>query len=254
MQINELSEDGRKTSQEYWDEQRKGTLRLKFPPSLFVSTRNIRNILRRKVKPGMSFLEVGFAPGVQLAWVAKGLGAKVSGVDFAENGVIQARRLFTSLGIEGDLRHEDFFNTSFPLGTFDVVYSAGFIEHFDDPSSLVKAHVDLARPGGRIIILIPHYGGIYGKVQEYFHPENLLLHNVTIMQRQKLLALAPSDLITHAKAWEAGKLCGDHIGFAQKFPASIAKLLGLGLNFVGLIQPVEIKPLCPILALEMIKR
>ena len=254
MQTDSLSGEGRKTSQEYWDEQRRGSLRLRFPPGLMVSTRNIRNILRKRVGPGMSFLEVGFAPGVHLSWVAQALGVNVAGVDFAENGVLQARRLFARLGLKADLRHEDFFNTSFPAGTFDVVYSAGFIEHFDDPAVVVRAHVNLAKPGGRIIILIPHYGGIYGRVQEYFHPENLLLHNITIMHRQRLLELAPADLVSEAETSEVGKLCGDHIGFSQKLPASIAKAIGLGLNCVGLAQPAEVRPLCPMLLLEMIRR
>jgi hypothetical protein len=38
-------------------------------------------------------------------------------------------------------------------------------------------YLGLLKPGGKALIIIPNYGVIYGRLQQYFDPENLALHN-----------------------------------------------------------------------------
>jgi SAM-dependent methyltransferase len=40
-------------------------------------------------------------------------------------------------------------------GQFDLVYSAGLIEHFPDKADILEAHVRLARPGGLVLVFVP---------------------------------------------------------------------------------------------------
>jgi 2-polyprenyl-3-methyl-5-hydroxy-6-metoxy-1,4-benzoquinol methylase len=199
----------------------------------------------------MSVLEIGFAPGKTLAFVAKVLRAKVSGLDYSEGGVQFSRRLFGVLGIEGDLRCENVFTTTFPLGTFDFVYSVGVIEHFDDPTEIVRRHVELLRPGGTALILIPNYGGFYGQVQRYFDPENLKIHNLEIMTCDALVKLSPSNMVENATSFRTGKVSPWLISFDRRWPRPVATLARIILNSVGLLQPVDITMLCPMLALKM---
>ena len=249
-----LPDGGRKTNLEHWNNERRQKLKLRFPQYMLVVTRNIRSIIQKHVERDMKFIEVGFSPGVHLLWVAQALKAQVSGVDFSKNGVEQGRQLFDSVGVEADFRCEDFFNTSFPEKSFDVVYSAGFIEHFDDPKPAVISHVRLAKSGGKIVILIPNYGGIYGKLQKYFHPENLALHNVQIMNCQNLLNLAPVELVEGIKSYPSGKFCSDLVNIQEKLASPVAKMIHLGVNFLGLIQPIQINYLSPLLVLEMVRK
>ena len=170
-------------TRDYWSKTYRREPRMRLPSSLFVGTRNIQRILLPHIKTQMSFLEIGCAPGKILAWVANTFDAHVSGVDYAETGIEMSKKLFLSLGIEADLRCEDIFDTTFESGSFDVVYSAGLIEHFNDPSDVVRRHIDLCKPGGISIIVIPNYGGIYGMIQKCLDPENLALHNLKIMKK-----------------------------------------------------------------------
>src|SRR5947207_15902867 len=125
------------TTLAHWDEVWRKPPRMRLPSSLVVATRNLQRILRAHVRPGSSFLELGCAPGKLLAWVALRLGARVSGLDYSPTGIAWARELFDALGCKGDLRCEELFSTSFPRDAFDIVFSSGLIEHFDDPSTIV---------------------------------------------------------------------------------------------------------------------
>lgn len=79
---------------------------LRLPLGLFVANRNIRRLLKGGIKPGKQVLEIGFAPGTMLAWVAKALGAQVAGVDFSETGVQAAWKLFKVWQFPGNLHCE----------------------------------------------------------------------------------------------------------------------------------------------------
>lgn len=202
----------------------------------------------------MRFLEVGCAPGKTIAWVARELGARVAGADYSPRGVEISRDLLRSVGVDGDVRCEDILATTFEPASFDVVFSGGVIEHFDDPREIVRAHVGLARPGGKIIITIPHYGGLYGHLQRHFDPANLALHNLAIMGPDALRGLAPADLATRARAYPAGRVSPWLVNFERRWPRLLARVVSHLVNGVGLVQPVEVRALCPTLVLECSRR
>ncbi|HSF02353.1 MAG TPA: class I SAM-dependent methyltransferase [Solirubrobacterales bacterium] len=247
-----MTADGRpKTTLGHWDGTWSMPSRLRLPSSLWVSERNLRRVLRAHVRPGASVLEVGCAPGKTLAWVARALGARVAGIDYSERGIGFAAELFKAIGIRGDLRCEDMFATSFPPDAFDLVYSVGLVEHFDDPAPVIESHVRLTRPGGRTLVLVPNYGGVYGRLQRYFHPENLALHNLGIMNEAALRSLAPPTLVDDVGAFRAGRMSPWLLSFERRWPTSLSRPLQLALNAAGLVQPFDIRWLCPMVALSM---
>jgi 2-polyprenyl-3-methyl-5-hydroxy-6-metoxy-1,4-benzoquinol methylase len=183
-----------KTTKQYWDDAWTPPPRMRLPSGILVGTRNIQRLLKSHINPGMKALEIGCAPGKILAWAAKILRAEVSGIDFSSQGIDNSRRLFLHLGIAGDLRCEDIFETSFAEGSFDCVFSCGMIEHFNDPRKLIEIHVKLLKSGGKALILIPNLAGIYGRLQRYFDPKVPALHNLEIINPTSLIALAPKHL------------------------------------------------------------
>lgn len=199
----------------------------------------------------MRVLEIGFAPGNMLAWVAKSLGAQVAGLDFSVIGVQASRKLFEVWGLPGDLHCEDIRATTLLPETFDLVYSQGFIEHFEDPTEMVRRHVLLLKPGGRALITIPHYGGIYGVLQRFFDPASLSIHNLDIMQPESLARLAPADLICQVAAYPAGRISPWLISLHKRWPPQAARVINHLVNLLGLLQPFEIAALAPMLVLEM---
>ena len=242
------------TSPEHWDAVHPDLQSARMPSRLNVSFRNAARVLRPEIRAGARVLEIGFAPGKLLAWVAKGLGGEVSGVDTSRKGVGAARSLFAALGVPGDLRNEDVFDTSFPLGSFDVVYSLGVIEHFRDARPLVRRHVELARPGGVVVLTVPNYRGIYGSIQRALDAPNIDLHNLDIMTRSALEEPAPADLASEARAWRTGRVDPWLLSLSRKIPARAARLLAYAVNGLGVVQWPEIGPLCPLLALRIVRR
>jgi glycosyltransferase involved in cell wall biosynthesis/SAM-dependent methyltransferase len=49
----------------------------------------------------------------------------------------------------------DVHRAPFPAESFDLVFSQGLIEHFEDPSQMLAAHVALVKPGGWLVISVP---------------------------------------------------------------------------------------------------
>jgi SAM-dependent methyltransferase len=242
-----------KTDKEYWDRIWNPPPRMRLPSGLLVGTRNIQRLLKSHIRPGMQVLEIGCAPGKILAWVSKILRAEVSGIDFSSQGIENSKRLFRHLGIAGELRCEDVFATSFPKGDFDFVFSCGLIEHFDDPERLVEIHVNFLKPGGKALIMIPNLAGPYGRVQRYLDPNILDLHNLAIMNPPSLLALAPRHLVEDSHAYLFGRP-SPIFNLDGKMPKMIADAATLLLNLVGHLQPLDIKRVCPLIALEMTRR
>jgi 2-polyprenyl-3-methyl-5-hydroxy-6-metoxy-1,4-benzoquinol methylase len=244
------STEGRLTTKGHWDEAHGAPIRMRLPSRLLSSTRDVQRLLRPWVRPGARVLEIGFAPGKHLAWVTAALGASVAGLDFSEPGVRTAERLFAALGLTGDLRCEDVFATSFALGSFDLVYSLGVIEHFDDPRPIVRRHFELLRPGGRTIITIPNLGGIYGRLQGRLAPDNLAIHNLSIMRPDRLARLAPRELAASVVTRTAGRVSVEFLRTERVLGRRLAKAALCAVNGLALLQPWDIPAVAPWLVLE----
>jgi SAM-dependent methyltransferase len=202
----------------------------------------------------MSVLEIGCAPGKTLAWLAKSLACRVAGLDYSDRGLGFARELFRELRIDGDLRCEALDATTFEPGSFDLVFSDGVVEHFDEPSEIVRQHVALTKPGGQTLIVVPNYGGLYGRIQARFDPANLLLHNLAIMTPKALVELRPREMVSEARAYATGCLSPWLINFDKRWPRAVSRVITHLLNGAGVMQPFEIRSLCPSLVLEMRRR
>jgi SAM-dependent methyltransferase len=238
---------------EHWDHFHSGRPRMRLPSTLLVGTKNLYRLMDSRVSSGMRVLEVGFAPGKALVGVASRYKAVVAGVDYSAPGVATGHDLFRALGMKADLRCESIFETSFAAESFDLVYSIGVIEHFTDPRPIVAAHYRLIKRGGRCLILIPRYRGLYGALQSYFDPENLAIHNLDIMEPAALERLACGLGAAEVRVFRSGSMDASFVNWHRKLPRPLARSLQLFANGLGRLQPFDIGPLCPLLALELVK-
>ena len=158
------------------------------------------------------------------------------------------------LGIEADLRCEDIFRTTLRRCSFDVVYSAGVIEHFDDPREIVATHTALLRPGGIALIHVPNYGGLYGSLQARLDPDNLALHNLHIMSLPALRALAPPAGDLSAATYHWGRLSPWILSLPRLVHPRVGTAFAWLLNGLAHFQPVTVDLLAPMLVLEIRKR
>ncbi len=199
----------------------------------------------------MTVLEVGCAPGKHLTWASKRLGAQVSGIDYSDQGLQGAKRLFEALGVVGDLRCDDLFKTSFERHSFDLVYSMGVIEHFDDPRPMVAAHLRLVKPGGAALMTVPNYGGRYGRIQRHLDPRNLSIHNLNIMNTDALRRLGEAVGEGGVVVAASGRFDPWLLNFEKKVPRVVALALQVALNGAALLQPFDVKWVRPLLCLTV---
>ncbi len=177
----------RLADQGYWDDYwgRVGLpLEIKRSPKTSGSIAAILDVLETYLPrhPGMSALEVGGAPGQYLAWLSKTFGYTCHVLDYSPVGCEKARRNFEALGIplglfEGDL----FVDSTESIGSFDLVYSLGLIEHFDDFGEAIRRHARLASPGGWVVIGCPNLRGINRVLMRGLRPNALATHNLDAM-------------------------------------------------------------------------
>ncbi len=243
-----------KTTVAHWNDAWARGVRPRLPSSLDINVRNCKALFSRHVQPGMDVLEIGFAPGKMLAWVAQCLSANVTGVDYSPRGVEVANGLFRALDIAADLRCESIFETTLRPASFDLVCSAGVIEHFEDPRPIVAKHVELLRPGGVALIHVPNYGGLYGSLQARLDPDNLALHNLHIMSLPALGALAPqhNELTVNTYTW--GRMSPWILSLPRLGIGRAGTALSWMLNGLAQLQPFKIDRLAPMLVLEIRKR
>jgi SAM-dependent methyltransferase len=175
---------GTLTSSEHWDAYWQSTdLPVEVTRGAQTSTSAILDVMDRFLAcdSPLSVLEVGGAPGGYLVHLWRQFGHDVSVLDNSPRGVELARRNFELLGIPGRALLGDLFAPEDPQRQFDVVYSLGLIEHFDDTTAAVAAHLDYLKPGGTLIIGCPNFQGLNLALLRWLSPSMLNWHNLEAM-------------------------------------------------------------------------
>lgn len=135
---------------------------------------------------GRKLVELGSAPGRHLIELRNRLGVEPYGVELTDSGVELNREVFSRHGVDPDqVLQADILAADFQRDnreSFDVVLSRGLLEHFDEPQAVIEAHVDLLRPGGTLIVIIPNVRGVYGTWLQRFHPDLYARHNLRLME------------------------------------------------------------------------
>jgi 2-polyprenyl-3-methyl-5-hydroxy-6-metoxy-1,4-benzoquinol methylase len=135
--------------------------------------------------PGKTVIEIGSAPGTHQVEFHRHFAYTPYGVEYTSSGAEVNRDTYRSNGLNPDnVLHADFFSAEFQTqwaAHFDAVLSRGFIEHFDDPRSVIARHVDLIRPGGHLVVNIPNLQGMHLFMVRKFVPELVPLHNLNLM-------------------------------------------------------------------------
>jgi cyclopropane fatty-acyl-phospholipid synthase-like methyltransferase len=100
-------------------------------------------------------LDAGCGVGGSSIWLARHRGARVTGITIAPEQVDIATRLSREAGLEHLLSfHEmDFAATSFPEGSFDVVWNIESMCHSFDKEQYLRHVLKLLAPGGRFVCL-----------------------------------------------------------------------------------------------------
>jgi cyclopropane fatty-acyl-phospholipid synthase-like methyltransferase len=131
---------------------------------------------------GGDAIEIGCGSGSYMIYINKEFGYRIDGIDYSDNmDYVRANLLHN--GIENSqLFNADFFEFM-PTKQYDLVLSGGFAEHFDDYESVVRRHVEWAKPGGLVVIIVPNLTHIHKLLCGWFAPEVLRVHRFPLMRR-----------------------------------------------------------------------
>ena len=133
-----------------------------------------------------SVYEIGCAPGKWLIYIHQQFNSTVGGCEYVFEAYNKTKENLAINNIDNSqIYHSDinYINTDLK---YDVVYSLGFIEHFSDPEPIIRKHIELLQPKGKLIITVPNFKGLHGillKVQDFFSKGEKILpkHNTSIM-------------------------------------------------------------------------
>ena len=169
------------TTKEYWVEQIS-----KFQPYV-VDKNDFEDILHQylPVNPDFSCVEIGAYPGTNLCYLAKEFKYKPTAIEYRDD-VEDIRQLFEYNGIpDVEIINNNFLEVKDLQ--FDVVTSFGFIEHFKDYKAIIKQHAQMVKPGGYLIVSVPHFWGFQGLLRRVLLKKEALnqileTHNLQIMK------------------------------------------------------------------------
>lgn len=147
------------------------------------------DIFRKELRgyPYENFMEIGGYPGYFAIYFKKYWNYKVTFLDY-----VIKKKPFKKLLKANNLKETDIevikldFVNLRTKNKYDVVFSFGFIEHFEDTEKVINKHWDLVNPRGKMIIIFPNLLGLNGIFQLMFDPENMSIHNLMCMDINRL--------------------------------------------------------------------
>jgi len=137
------------------------------PMSMYDIHRTLDNILPKSSK--MSFIEIGCAPGRNMAYFNKYFSYSVAGIEYVEEAAAATRQNMEMQGIHAQILNLDFFQAAFSPASYDVVFSCGFIEHFEDLRGAVNKISFLAKQ--YVVTIIPNCYGVNGLISRTIRPK-----------------------------------------------------------------------------------
>lgn len=178
-------------------------------------------LIERNINPdGLKTLEVGSGSGADSVQLAA-RSTSVTCLDNSEKAISLSKKLFKEQKQQGNFIIGDAFNLCFKDNSFDIVFNAGLIEHFKDPSQIIQEMKRVSRK--YVMVWVP----------QKYHPYTIMKHQkqkqgtwemgweteYTFFQLKKLLERNGLKVV-------------DFVGSAPaKAPFLIKKFLGI---FIGL--------------------
>ncbi|MCC7087348.1 MAG: class I SAM-dependent methyltransferase [Pirellulales bacterium] len=152
--------------------------------------RSFRKLLHRTGLQSGDLLEIGCAPGATLEVIHEAAPHfRLHGIDYSQVGVEYTRKRFAQLGIDAAIHFGDVFTIELPR-RYDIVMSAGVIEHFQDAASIVRHHLRFCKPGGFVVVTVPHLlSPVFHALVRRFDPGNLEIHNLQTLKLERLREL-----------------------------------------------------------------
>lgn len=164
-------------------------------PKRMIYEREFRNLKNKN-----SFIEIGGFPGINCAYFYKNGYRDVTLLDFyIDHKIVTRFERFNKIP-EGSIQciEADFFANDISR-KFDVVFSSGFIEHFENTEDVIVRHVALLEENGELLVILPNFRGINGVIQYLFDRGNYNAHNIRCMDCNYLAEICKKQNLKNVK-------------------------------------------------------
>jgi 2-polyprenyl-3-methyl-5-hydroxy-6-metoxy-1,4-benzoquinol methylase len=195
-----MQEDNKITDKEYWDNYWSNYQYDSIPKKLVFEK------YMPLISKGNDFIEIGGFPGLfAAAFYLRGI-KDITILDFYINkDLIRNFEIKNNLP-EGTIKYieSDFFDFKSEK-KYDTVFSYGFIEHFENTTDVINRHINLMSENGKLLIIIPNFLGLNGKIQQQFDKQNLDAHNLNAMDINSLKEIMKSFNLNNCSVEYIGK-------------------------------------------------
>jgi len=139
------------------------------------------------LKGSNSFIEIGGFPGTNSAYFYKNVCKDVTLLDFYVDKTLVSKLEQVNDIPKGSIKciESDFFSFE-STDKYDIVFSLGFIEHFENTKDVIERHIKLLSDIGNLLIILPNLRGLNGFIQWLFDRKNLRIHNLESMKIKNL--------------------------------------------------------------------
>lgn len=150
-------------------------------------------------------IEFGCNPGHSTLALLHYLDFEASGVDFNKHD-----RSFKNNVLENQKKIGKVYNCDVrkfvPEEKFDLVFSCGFVEHFNDYVDIIKLHTIPVKENGYVLIVVPNFKKIQWLYHALFDAKDLSNHNLKSMNPKEIEKALTGEGFEVVKSGYAGYL------------------------------------------------
>jgi len=132
---------------------------------------HIKSAVEKNFQPGetVKVLEIGAGRGTVSLLLGREFNAEINILDFSDKAIEISKDFYKQFDMPVKFIKADALNLPEELlGRFDIIYSGGLIEHFEDPSDIVSAHFKTAKKKGLVIISVPNALCLPYRIYKFF--------------------------------------------------------------------------------------
>lgn len=194
-------------------------------------------------------IEIGGFPGYYSIWASKKFSIQTTLLDF----FIQPE-LIEKLKKKNNcphyihlLTHDLFFEQKATEKSYDLAFSNGLIEHFEDTKFILSKHLEYINSGGYLFITLPNFKGLNGWFQKTFDPENYNKHFIPCMDLDYLRTICNELELKNIKVQYSGifTIWLEEIHKKPWFIRAFKNICWLPLKILFKIIPIETKMFSP---------
>jgi 2-polyprenyl-3-methyl-5-hydroxy-6-metoxy-1,4-benzoquinol methylase len=214
--MEEVKTETTLSTQSYWDEVLAGAALPRINSPKAYHYRVTMKYIDKYISSGnyRTLLEIGCGSSGWLPYFAKKYNLKVSGLDYSDVGCRLAEENLKMLNINyGEIICNDLLASECTGGKkYDIIFSYGVIEHFEEPEKIIGIFNSLLNEGGMVITLVPNLNGFMGWVSRHFVPAIFKIHKV----------MSATDL---RRYHECNQLINIKTGYAGTFTLDVVPLI-----------------------------